>query len=68
MERVANMHNAFQVQGPIPAGAIVLVDDLMTTGATLDAAASVLEQAGGNVRIVATALRREVFPGPTEPT
>jgi len=44
--RRRNLRNAFGVTGPAPAR-LTLVDDVMTTGATLDAAASALQGAGG---------------------
>ncbi|MEJ2759894.1 MAG: phosphoribosyltransferase family protein, partial [Anaerolineales bacterium] len=45
--RRENMVDAFAVQGKTLAGkTVLLVDDVLTTGATLDAAAKALKQAG----------------------
>ncbi|MNM92232.1 DNA utilization protein GntX [compost metagenome] len=43
--RRRNLRSAFAVQAPVPAH-VVLVDDVMTTGATLHAAAKTLRRAG----------------------
>jgi len=49
-ERIANMHDAFTLRGRAPCGApVVLVDDVVTTGATLASAQRVLVGAGFDV-------------------
>ncbi|GHE19901.1 ComF family protein [Halomonas urumqiensis] len=44
-ERRRNLRGAFRVAGPLP-GRLVLIDDVMTTGATLDALALACQRAG----------------------
>jgi len=56
--RRRNVSGAFQVQGDVPRR-IVLIDDVMTTGATLDACASALMRAGAE-RVDALTLSRVV--------
>lgn len=47
LERKANLSDAFAVRGNICAGErLLLVDDIFTTGSTVDAAARILKQAG----------------------
>ena len=55
-ERSANVHHAFRVNDTVPglqerlAGAhLILVDDVLTTGSTLNAAASALFEAGARI-------------------
>lgn len=47
-ERQKNMKNAFALKNPLPENGknILLVDDIFTTGATLEACAAVLKKAG----------------------
>lgn len=45
-ERRTNVRSAFSVNGRLDDQAIILVDDVMTTGATLDELAGRLKQAG----------------------
>lgn len=48
-ERHRNVAGRFQIRGIPPADAVVLVDDIVTTGATLTEAARVLRRAGASV-------------------
>lgn len=46
-ERIANMENQFRlIQSPLQADFVVIVDDVLTTGATLSSCALTLKQAG----------------------
>ncbi|MEO6059224.1 MAG: ComF family protein [Candidatus Limnocylindria bacterium] len=62
LNRAARLHNlrgAFGLAGPPPRGTAVLVDDILTTSATLEACAEVL-RFGGATRVVGFAIAREV--------
>ncbi|NQV72588.1 ComF family protein [bacterium] len=59
--RLTNLAKAFEVVSPISASHAILVDDVMTTGTTLDAAAQVLENKGIEVTLMVAAFRREAF-------
>jgi ComF family protein len=45
-ERVRNVRGAFQCQRALPGATVAVVDDVMTTGATLDEIAATLKRAG----------------------
>src|SRR5207249_721407 len=51
-QRRANLQGAFRWDGPAPPARLGLVDDVLTTGATLLAAEAALEAAGGRVGAV----------------
>ncbi|MFO0926562.1 MAG: phosphoribosyltransferase family protein [Gemmataceae bacterium] len=56
-QRHANVHGAFRGRGPLTGRRLLLVDDVMTTGATLSAAAGALKQAGAMQVTVAVLAR-----------
>lgn len=58
MARLHNLRGAFSVVGSVPS-VIVLVDDIITTTATLEACASVLHEAGADA-VYGFAVAREV--------
>jgi len=64
-ERTENVHRAFAVTGPLPRGPVVLVDDVLTTGATARAASATLREAGARGVYVLTLARAvgEANPG-----
>jgi ComF family protein len=56
-ERLLNLKNAFQVIGNIKGLRLLLVDDVMTTGATVTECSKVLMKAGAEEVIVLTLAR-----------
>jgi len=56
-ERISNVRNAFTVQGNVKGRRILLVDDVMTTGATVKECSHALVNAGAREVIVATIAR-----------
>lgn len=52
--RAANLHGVFRLRGPVAGRRILLVDDVVTTGATLLEASRVLRDAGAEVVGAAT--------------
>jgi orotate phosphoribosyltransferase len=69
-ERRANLAGSFAVRGQVPAGLLVVVDDVVTSGATLTEAAGVLATAAGRegppvlAAVVAATPRRTGAEGP----
>lgn len=61
-ERQSNVAGAFVWRGPAPPPRVVLVDDILTTGATLAACAEVLRAAGAR-EVGAVALARSLGRG-----
>jgi ComF family protein len=60
-QRWENLHGAFQADpAPLRGVAVLLVDDIMTTGATLDAASEALKGAGAR-QVFALTLTRALF-------
>ncbi len=64
-ERTENVHGAFAVSGLVPRGPVVLVDDVLTTGATARAASAALRASGAGGVYVLTLARAvgEAHPG-----
>jgi len=56
-ERLLNLKNAFEVKGNIKGRRLLLVDDVMTTGATVTECSKVLMKAGAEEVIVLTLAR-----------
>jgi predicted amidophosphoribosyltransferase len=48
-DRAANLHGAFRARGPLRGRGVLLVDDVVTTGATLTEAARAVRAAGAEV-------------------
>jgi predicted amidophosphoribosyltransferase len=63
-KRIENTQKAFKVKVQLENQHILLIDDVMTTGASLDAAAEALETAGARVSLAVAAFRREAFLRP----
>jgi ComF family protein len=61
-ERHANLRGAFRVRAALAGAHVAIVDDVMTTGATAEALAGALRQAGAR-RVVAWVLARTPEPG-----
>ncbi len=62
-DRAANVRDAFEASGDFAGRSVAIVDDVMTTGATLAAAANALLAAGA-LRVEAWAVARTLPPGP----
>jgi ComF family protein len=58
-ERARNLRGAFAARR-VPAGSLVVIDDIVTTGATLTEAVRALSQRGGDVAGAATVAHRPV--------
>ena len=58
-ERVSNLRNAFLMRGPLPVKSVAIVDDVVTTGATVNALAKLLKQNGAE-RVQVWAVARTV--------
>ena len=61
-ERHANLRDAFRVRRSLSGAYVAMVDDVMTTGATAEAMARALREAGA-ARVVAWVLARTPEPG-----
>ena len=64
-ERRVNQIGAFAWTGPRPAPqGLALVDDVCTTGATLEAAGAAIRQSGGSIVAFTVLARAQAFPAP----
>ncbi|WP_174990393.1 ComF family protein [Pandoraea captiosa] len=63
-ERRRNLRGVFVADARVRGRHVVLIDDVMTTGATCDAAAAALKRAGAAHVLAAVALRTPPFPNP----
>jgi len=61
-ERAANMRGAFRAQGSLDGATVAVLDDVMTTGATLDEIAGALKSAGA-AHVVNWVVARTFPPG-----
>lgn len=65
VERRINLLDAFLWKAPSRApDGLALVDDVCTTGATLEAAAAAVREAGGSIAAFAVLARAQALPGP----
>jgi ComF family protein len=65
-ERLANLGAAFRPRRALAAGRVLLVDDVVTTGATAAGCVHALRQAGAQVAGVLAIATVEPFPGTTK--
>lgn len=54
-ERKQNMQGRFTAREPLPGRRLILIDDVFTTGATMDQASIALERASAQVRCATVA-------------